>query len=179
MLVALGLAPLFAAMAGALRGWRWRLWAALAGSGAALGWQTVAGADPALHGGQQSGTWEEVEGVVSPIVVVERLGQPLTERPILAMSAGVMIVAALVFPAVTRLRPGVPRAVGALVWIVALVIAVRLSGGSVEQAAGAYLGAGIILVAWAASPWRRLKRGTDRRSTVTLRGSTVERLPAA
>jgi hypothetical protein len=179
ILAALGVAPLSAAAAGSLRGWRWRVWGAVTGSAAALGWQTVMGADPALHGGQQSGVWEQLEGVMSPVDVVTRLGEPLMERPLLALAAGIMTVGALTFPAVGRLRAGLPRAVGAVVWLAGLVVAIRICGGSLEQAAGAYLGAGIIVVGWAASPWRRLQRGPDRRTTVTLRRSTVERLPAA
>jgi hypothetical protein len=60
-----------------------------------------------------------------------------------------------------------------------LVVGVGAAGGSAESVAGAFIPAGILAVAWAASPWRRLRRGADRQTAVTLPASTVERLPAA
>jgi hypothetical protein len=178
-LAALGLVPVFAAIAGSVRGWRWRIWAGLSGAAATLAWQVVAGADPGLDGGRITGVWERVEGVVSPIETVTILGEPLQARPAIAISAGLVAVAALVFPALLRLRTGIPRTVGAAVLIALMIVGVRAAGGSLESAAGAFLPAGILVVAWAGSPWRRLRRGVDRQATVTLRGATVERLPAA
>jgi hypothetical protein len=169
----------FAAIAGSVRGWRWRIWAGLSGAAATLAWQVVAGADPGLDGGRITGVWERVEGVVSPIETVTILGEPLQARPAIAISAGLVAVAALVFPALLRLRTGIPRTVGAAVLIALMIVGVRAAGGSLESAAGAFLPAGILVVAWAGSPWRRLRRGVDRQATVTLRGATVERLPAA
>jgi len=178
-LAALGLIPVFAAIAGSVRGWRWRIWSGLNGAAATLAWQVVAGADPGLDGGRITGVWERVEGVVSPIETVTRLGEPLQARPAIAISAGLVAVAALVFPALLRLRTGIPRAVGAAVLIALMIVGVEATGGSLESAAGAFLPGGILVVAWAGSPWRRLRRGVDRQATVTLRGATVERLPAA
>lgn len=179
VLAALGIAPVYAAVAGAVQGWRWRIWAAVTGLGATLAWQAVAGADPAVDGGRLTSVWGELDGVVSPITVVRHVGAPLQERPAVAIAAAVLVVAALLMPAIVRLRRGVPRAVGVAVWIIALIIAVGVTGGSVESAAGAFIPGGILVAAWAAGPWRRLRFAADRRRTVTLRNVTVERLPAS
>jgi hypothetical protein len=179
VLAGLGLAPVFVAMAGSVRGWPWRIWTALTGTAAVLAWQVVTGADPGADGGRVTGVWDRVAGVTSPIDAVTRLGEPLQERPSIAMAAGLVAAAALAFPVVLRLRPGLPRAAGAAVLMALLIAGVAATGGSLESAAGAIVPGGILVVVWAASPWRRLRRGMDRQATVTLRGATVERLPAA
>jgi hypothetical protein len=171
--------PVYAALAGAVRGWRTRIWAALTGLGATLIWQAVAGADPAVDGGRLTSTWADIEGVASPFAVVQRVSEPLQNRPAVVIAAGVLAAASLAMPAIVRLRRGVPRAAGVAIWIAALIVCVRAGGGSVESAAGAFIPGGILVAAWAAGPWRRLRFGADRRRTVTLRGATVERLPAA
>lgn len=179
VLAALGVAPVYAAVAGAVQGLRWRIWAVLTGLGATLTWQAIAGADPAVDGGRLTSVWGELEGVVSPLSVVQLVGEPLQNRPSVAIAAGVLAIAALVMPAIVRLRRGVPRAMGVAVWIAALIVAVWACGGSVESAAGAFIPGGILVAAWAAGPWRRLRFAADRRRTVTLRNVTVERLPAS
>lgn len=179
ILAGLGLAPVFAAVAGSIRGWRWRVWAALTGAVATLAWQVVMGADPAIDGGRIVGVWDSVEGVVSPIETVTLLAEPLQERPSIVIAAGLVAAAALVFPVLLRIRSGIPRAAAAAVLVGLLIVGVGAAGGSLESAAGAFLPGGILVVAWAGSPWRRLRRGVDRQATVTLRGATVERLPAA
>ena len=178
-LAAVGLAPVFAAIAGSVRGWRFRIWLALSGAASTLAWQVIAGADPGIDGGRITGVWERVQGVVSPIETVTRLGEPLQQRPAIAIAAGLVAVAALVFPALLRLRSGVPRAAGAAALVALMIVGAGATGGSIESAAGAFLPGGILVVAWAGSPWRRLRRAVDRHATVTLRGATVERLPAA
>ncbi len=179
VLAAIGVAPVYAAMAGAVRGWRWRIWAALTGLGGTLIWQAVAGADPAVDGGRLTGVWADIDGVASPFAVVRRVAEPLQNRPAVVIAAGVLALASLAMPVIVRLRRGVPRALGVAVWIAALIVGVRGGGGSVESAMGAFIPGGILVAAWAAGPWRRLRFGADRRRTVTLRSSTVERLPAA
>ena len=179
LLAAVGVVPVYAALAGAVRGWRWRIWAALTGLGATLIWQAIAGADPAVDGGRLTSAWADIEGVVSPFEVVRRVGEPLQNRPAVVIAAGVLAVASLAMPVIVRLRRGMPRAVGVAVWIAALVVCVRAGGGSIESAAGAFIPGGILVAAWAAGPWRRLRFGSDRRRTGTLRSATVERLPAA
>ena len=179
ILATLGITPAYAALAGALRDWRPRLWAALTGLVATLCWQAVAGADPAIDGGRLTSAWADIDGVISPFEVVRRVGEPLQNRPSVMIAAAALAVAAFVMPAVTRLRRGTPRVVGVTVWIVLLIVGVRAGGGSVESAAGAFIPGGILVAAWAAGPWRRLRFGADRRRTVTLRSATVERLPAA
>lgn len=175
----LGIAPVYAALAGAVRGWRWRIWAAITGLGATLAWQAVAGADPAVDGGRLVSTWGELDGVVSPFEVVRRVGEPLQNRPAVAIAAAVVALASLAMPLIVRLRRGVPRAAGVGIWVAALIIGVRTGGGSLESAAGAFIPGGILVAVWAAGPWRRLRLGADRRRTVTLRTATVERLPAS
>lgn len=179
ILAALGLAPLYAAMAGSVRGWRWRIWAALTGVAATVAWQVVAGAEPGLDGGRIGGTWADLDGVVSPVTVLERLTEPVRARPAIGAAALLLAAASLIFPLVMRLPRGLPRGAGAAVWTAGLIVGMGALGGSIESAAGAFLPAGILVVAWTAVPWPRQRRTTDRQATVTLRGSTVERLPAA
>ena len=112
LLAALGVVPVYAALAGAVRGWRSRIWAALTGLGATLIWQAIAGADPAVDGGRLTGAWADIEGVVSPFEVVRSVGEPLQNRPAVVIAAGVLAAASLAMPAIVRLRRGMPRAVG-------------------------------------------------------------------
>jgi len=179
ILAALGLAPLYAILAGAVPGWRGRIWAAATGAAAIVAWQALAGADPAVDGGRTDGAWSGVEGVTSPITALSRMTSPLSERPGIAIAAAAIAVGALAVPAIRRMRPGVARAAVVAAAFILLVVGVGAAGGSAESVAGAFIPAGILAVAWAASPWRRLRRGADRQTAVTLPASTVERLPAA
>jgi len=178
-LAALGVAPLYAALAGAVPGWRGRIWAALTGMAATVAWQVLVGADPAVDGGRVEGTWARVEGVASPVTALTRMTAPLTGRPGIALAAGAVAAGALAVPVLRRMRAGWARAAAVTAAFALLVAGVGAAGGSAESAAGAFIPAGILAVVWAASPWRRLRRGADRQTTVTLHASTVERLPAA
>jgi hypothetical protein len=92
-----------------------------------LAWQVVMGADPGIDGGRIVGVWDRVEGVVSPIETVTRLAEPLQARPSIAIAAGLVAAAALVFPALLRMRSGVPRAVGAAVLVGLLIVGVGVA----------------------------------------------------
>ncbi len=54
-----------------------------------------------------------------------------------------------------------------------------VTGGSVENAIGAFLPGGILVAVGAAMPLERFRRGPDRRGTTTLRPNQVERQPAS
>ncbi len=177
-LMALGLIPVYVVAAGLLRTAKWRLWAALTGMGAALGWSALAGADPSIDGGRVLGAWANLEDVVSPVRALDVIAEPFRTRPSLAVAAGLLALATLFVPVLLRLRFGVPRVVGAIVWLAALIVAVRLTGGSLENALGAFVPGGILVAVWAAVGGRRLTRDADRQKTVTI-GNSVERLPAA
>ncbi len=179
ILAGLGVAPVVALAAGLVRGWFWRIWAAVSSLVAVLLWQVIVGADPAVDGGRLTGVWADLKGERSPLAVVEHVGAPLAERPAVAVTAGLLAAGALLIPVVLRLRRGIPRVLGVFVWLVALVVAVGVAGGSVENAIGAFLPGGILVAVAAAAPLQRFRRGADRRATVTLRSNAVERLPAS
>jgi hypothetical protein len=179
ILCGLGIAPVASAAAGAVRRWAVRLWAVCANMAAALVWQVIAGADPALDGRRLTGVWEELRGVVSPVEALTTIVAPVQARPSLAVAAGALALGGLAVPLLRRARRGLPRALAAIGWTGAMIVAVAAAGGSAEAVAGAFIPGGILVAAWSAAPWRRLRRGTDRRATVTLPAGTVERLPAA
>lgn len=179
VLAALGVGPAIALAAGLVRGWFWRAWAALSSVVTVLLWQVIAGADPAIDGGRLTGVWQDLRHVRSPVDVVDRVSAPIGERPAVAITAGLIAAAAMAVPAVLRLRRGIPRVLGVFAWLVALVVAVAVTGGSVENAIGAFLPGGILVAVAAAVPLQRFRRGADRRATVTVRSNAVERLPAS
>lgn len=179
VLMILGIIPLYALAAGLLRQLRWRIWAIVTGLGAALTWNAIVGAAPSIDGGRTTGTWDQLVDVVSPIRAVEIMAEPFRTRPSLLVAAGLLAVAALLITPLTRLPFGIPRVVGVVVWFAALIAAVGMTGGSIENAVGAFLAGGILIALWAAFGGRRPARRADRQKTVTIGGSTVERLPAA
>jgi hypothetical protein len=179
VLMIVGVIPLYALAAGLLRQLRWRVWAAVTGLGAALIWNVIVGASPSIDGGRTAGTWDELIDVVSPVRVVEIVGAPFRDRPSLVVASGLLAIAGLLITPLTRLPFGIPRVVGVVLWFAALVVGVAMTGGSGENAFGAFLAGGILIALWAAFGGRRPTRRADRQKTVTIGGNTVERLPAA
>ena len=90
LLFALGLGPLYAAVAGLVPRWRDRLWVATAGVVATLVWQVAAGADGLMAGGGHLAPGvETLDGQSSPLVAARRLWDPLAAHPeALAPGAG-------------------------------------------------------------------------------------------
>ncbi len=179
LIAGLGLTPVVAFAAGLVRGWMWRAWAAVTSFLAIVVWQLAAGADPGMDGGRVSGAWADIDGVRSPLAVVTTLGRTLGDHPSILATGAVMTVAVFLVPGLMRLRRGVPRTIGIMMWLIVLVIAVRVTGGSVENAIGAFLPGGILVAVGAAMPLERFRRGPDRRGTATLRANPVERQPAS
>ncbi len=179
LIAGLGLTPVIAFTTGLVRGWVWRTWAAVTGFFGILIWQITAGADPAIDGGRVGGVWPDLTDVRSPLTVVTVIGDALADHPSVVATAAVMTGAAFLVPGLMRLRRGVPRTVGIVMWLVVLVIAVRATGGSVENAIGAFLPGGILVAVGAALPLERFRRGPDRRGTAALRANQVERQPAS
>ena len=82
MLFALGLGPLYAAVAGLVPRWRDRLWVAMAGVAATLVWQVGAGAGGLMAGGDYVPPGvENLDGESSPAVAARRLWEPLAAHP--------------------------------------------------------------------------------------------------
>ncbi len=175
----LGVAPVIAFAAGLVRGWAYRTWAAVSSFLCILLWQLVAGADPAVDGGRVGAAWPDLVDVRSPLDVVSTLGTAMGDHPSVVATSAVMAGGVFLVPGLMRLRRGVPRMLGIITWLTVLVIAVRVTGGSVENAIGAFLPGGILVAVGAAMPLERFRRGPDRRGTTTLRPNQVERQPAS
>ena len=108
-LFAIGLGPLYPAIAGLVPRWPARLWAAVAGMVAALGWQVAAGAGGLLAGGAPlpSAVGGLDEGS-SPADAGRALWDPLADRPEALVQAAALVAAAMCVPLVLRARPGRP-----------------------------------------------------------------------
>ena len=174
LLFALGLGPLYAAVAGLVPRWRDRLWVATAGVVATLVWQVAAGADGLMAGGGYAAPGvETLDGESSPLVAARRLWDPLAAHPEALLQAVAMVVGAMCVPLVLRTRPGRPRAVAATVWVVLVagsMVAVATAG---VTALGAVVPAGLVVVAWALRPWRVMRRRAPSRASATLRSPTA------
>jgi hypothetical protein len=170
-LLALGLAPLYPALAGLAPRWPGRLWAATAGVVTMIAWQVAAGADALLPGGGLvESAVRDLDGERSPAVAAERLWQPLADAPQAGMQALAMVVAAMCVPLVLRARPGAPRVIAAGAWILALGAALVGAAADPANALGAVIPAAIVIVVWAVRPWRALRRRAPERVSATLRG---------
>ena len=109
VLFAIGLGPLVPALAGLVPRWPARLWAAGAAVAATVAWQIAAGADALLAGGGfTASAVRDLEGERSPAVVLERLWQPLADRPPAGLQALALVAAAMCVPLVLRARAGRP-----------------------------------------------------------------------
>ena len=174
VLFALGLGPLYAAVAGLVPRWRDRLWVAMAGVAATLVWQVGAGAGGLMAGGDYVPPGvENLDGESSPAVAARRLWEPLAAHPEALLQAVALVVGAMCVPLVLRARPGRPRAVAATIWVVLVagsMVAVATAG---VNALGAVLPAGLVVVAWALRPWRVLGRRGAARASATLRSPTA------
>jgi hypothetical protein len=163
LLAAVGLAPLYAAAAGSLRGAAHRLWAAVAGVAAIVGWQVMAGAEGLLFSSTPvpSG-WDALAGVTSPLEAADVLTRPLRDQPEALLGGAVLVVGALLVPTVMRLRAGAPRLAGAVAWVVALTVAAAALGAGQDRIIETFLPSCILVAVWAARPWRLLARPETR-----------------
>ena len=173
-LFALGLGPLYAAIAGLVPRWPARLWAAAAGMAAALAWQVGAGADGLLAGGGsvESGVGGLDEGS-SPATAAEALWRPLADRPEALVQAGALVAASLCVPLVLRAGAGGPRLAACAVWLAALGAALALTAPTTQDAVAALVPSAVIVLAWAMRPWRVLRRRVPARASATLRSPTA------
>ena len=113
-LFALGLGPLYPAIAGLVPRWPARLWAAVAGDGRG----------PGLAGRPRgpAGCWRAARPCrrpsagwttgSSPAAAGRALWEPLADRPEALVQAAALVAAAMCVPLVLRARPGGPRAGG-------------------------------------------------------------------
>ena len=169
-LFAVGLGPLFPAVAGLVPRWPARLWTAVAGVAATVAWQVAAGSDGLLAGGGfVASAVRDLDGERSPTEAAERLWQPLSDAPHAGVQAIALIVAAMCAPLVLRARPGGPRAVAAAIWMAALGTALVVPAPDPADALGAVVPAAIVVMAAALRPWRALRRRVPERVSATLR----------
>jgi eukaryotic-like serine/threonine-protein kinase len=174
-LFALGLGPLYAAIAGLAPRWPARLWAAAAGMVAALAWQVGAGADALLATGDgpvPSAVGALEEGS-SPATAVDALWRPLADRPEALAQAAALVVAALCVPLVLRARAGGPRMAACALWLGALGAALVATATAGEDAVAALVPTAVVVLAWAVRPWRVLRRRVPARASATLRNPTA------
>jgi hypothetical protein len=173
-LFAAGLGLLVPALAGLVKGWRARLWTACAAVAATVAWQIAAGADSLLAGGGfTASAVSDLEGESAPGVVLERLWEPLADRPPVGIQAIALIVAAMCVPLVLRARAGGPRMIAAGLWVGVLTTVLVATAADVPAALGAAIPAGLVVIGWAVRPWRSLRRRPAPRPSATLRGPIV------
>ncbi len=173
-LFALGLGPLYPAIAGLVPRWPARLWAAAAGMVAALGWQVAAGAGGLLAGGAPlpSAVGGLDEGS-SPEDAGRALWDPLADRPEALVQAAALVAAAMCVPLVLRARPGGPRLAACAAWVAAVGAALVATAPDAADAVAALVPAAVIVLAWAMRPWRVLRRRVPARASATLRNPTA------
>ena len=173
-LFALGLGPLYPAIAGLVPRWPARLWAAAAGMVAALGWQVAAGAGGLLAGGAPlpSAVGGLDEGS-SPADAGRALWDPLADRPEALVQAAALVAAAMCVPLVLRARPGGPRLAACAAWVAAVGAALVATAPDAADAVAALVPAAVIVLAWAMRPWRVLRRRVPARASATLRNPTA------
>jgi eukaryotic-like serine/threonine-protein kinase len=173
-LFAIGLGPLYPALAGLVPRWPARLWAAAAGMVAALAWQAAAGTDGLLAGGAPlpSAVGGLDEGA-SPEAAGSALWDPLVDQPESLVQAGALVAAAMCVPLVLRARPGGPRLAACAAWVAALGIALSVAAPDAADAVAATVPAAVIVLAWAMRPWRVLRRRVPARASATLRNPTA------
>jgi hypothetical protein len=155
-LFAVGLGPLFPALAGLVPRWPARLWVATSGVAAAAAWQVAAGGDVLAGSGYAPPAVADLAGERSPADAAERLWQPLSGMPQAGVQALVLVGAAMLFPLVLRARPDGPREVAALAWTAALATGLVAAAPDPADALGAVIPAAIVLTAAAFRPWRAL-----------------------
>lgn len=170
-LFAIGLGPLYAVAAGLAPRRQSRLWAALAGICATIGWQIAAGADGLLAGGGYlAPAITDLDGEGSPFTAAQRLWEPLGAEPVILAQVAVMVAATLTVPLVMRARPGWARAGAAAVWVAALLIALAATATDIPAALGATIPAAIVVGVWAVWPWRLVPDRGLVKVSATLRG---------
>jgi hypothetical protein len=171
VLFAVGLGPLYAVAAGLAPRWPARLWAAVAGMCATIGWQVAAGGDGLLAGGGYlDPAVSDLEDEGSPIVAAQRLWEPLGAEPLILAQIVVMAVAALTVPLVMRARPGAARAGAAALWVAGLMAALAATATDVPAALGATIPTAIVVGVWAVWPWRLVPDRGLVKVSATLRG---------
>jgi eukaryotic-like serine/threonine-protein kinase len=168
-LFAIGLGPLYPALAGLAPRWPARLWAAGAGMAAALAWQVAAGGDALLAGGDPLPSAVGALGSgASPEAAGRALWAPLSEHPAALVQAGALVAAAMCVPLVVRARPGGPRLAAACAWLAGVGAALVATAPDAGDAVAALLPTAVIVIAWTLRPWRVLRRRVPARASATL-----------
>jgi eukaryotic-like serine/threonine-protein kinase len=173
-LFAIGLGPLYPAIAGLVPRWPGRLWAAASGMVAALAWQVATGADGLLAGGDAlpSAVGALNEGS-SPAAAGRALWEPLADRPEAVAQAAALVVAAMCVPLVLRAPVGGARLAACAAWLAAVGAALVATAPDAADAVAALVPAAVVVLAWAMRPWRVLRRRVPARASATLRTPTA------
>jgi hypothetical protein len=173
-LFAIGLGPLYPAIAGLVPRWPARLWAAASGMVAALAWQSAAGADGLLAGGDAlPSAVGALERGSSPAAAGRALWQPLADRPEAVVQAAALVAAAMCVPLVLRAPAGGPRLAACAAWLAAVGAALVATAPDGADAVAALVPTAVIALAWAVRPWRVLRRRVPARASATLRTPTA------
>jgi hypothetical protein len=173
-LFAIGLGPLYPAIAGLVPRWPARLWAAASGMVAALAWQSAAGADGLLAGGDAvPSAVGGLEPGSSPAEAGRALWEPLADRPEAVLQAGALVAAAMCVPLVLRAPPGGARLAACACWLAAVGAALVATAADGADAVVALVPTAVIALAWAMRPWRVLRRRVPARASATLRTPTA------
>jgi hypothetical protein len=173
-LFAIGLGPLYAAIAGLAPRWPARLWAASAGMAATLAWQTAAGTGGLLAGGDPvPSAVGGLDAGASPEAAGSALWDPLAGQRDALVQAGLLVAAAMCVPLVLRARPGGPRLAASAAWVAGVAVGLAATAPDAAAAVAAAVPAGVIVLAWAMRPWRVLRRRVPARASATLRNPTA------
>jgi hypothetical protein len=159
-LFAMGLGPLYALLAGRVRGTWARLWAATTGVAVAIAWQVGAGSGDGLLFGSRPvrSAADALAGEASPLAAAERVWAPLRDRPEVLAAAVVMVAFSMLVPLLARARGDGPRLVWALGWIGSLAVVQAVIAPDPLAVLVAFLPSAILVAAWAARPWRVVMR---------------------
>ena len=153
--------------------WPARLWTAAAGMCAVVGWQLAAGADGLrAGGGYVDPAAADLDGEGSPWTAAQRLWEPLSADPVVLAQVPVMVAAALCVPIVLRARAGAPRVVAAAAWVALLAAGLAAVAADPVAALGATIPAAVVVLVWAAWPWRQALDRVPARASATLRDSS-------
>ncbi len=171
VLAIVGVIPLYAVVAGLTRRTSDRIWAIAGGLVALITWQLI-DASVGLGLGPATGTplLASLKETADPRRALEAVGTVLSDNRWVGSHAALLAIAALAVPLVMRLSPGGPRTLATLAGACAVCAGAAALGPRADIALAATLPSAILMVIWAARPWRHLVRLAGGPASATLRG---------
>jgi len=168
---AVGLGPLAVGLVGLVPRAGRRVWLAVTGLAAVVGWQLAAGdaglvlgATPSLPG------LDAVGGERDPLAAVRTLVEPLADQPWAGWQALVLAAAAVAARAMFRAPAGPRRLAAVAAWSLASVAGAAAVAPRPEEVAALAAPSVMLLVLWALRPWRHLARLGGTPVSATVRG---------